>query len=533
MGSMRDTEEIILNIFKDNSTKELNTESLAREIYPQEYALIEDLLRSTDKRHMHDGKRRKFQLHRKLLYYLNKLIDSNVIKVARIAEKGEKYFILNAGEGDTIIGKGYKKIIVTKPAITATYMDKHEIKGVMKKYEEDFWISRFNSVVLECTKIPDINRLYELITEAFTVINDAVALNEFDIILNSSNEKALKEFLDKVSRDTDNFNKTVSIIISLSQANNNIHNFIEEYSKLKPKKMNIIFNLGNKDIQKCTKILGYIFESFSESKIKINFKNSDIASSPYFKGRAGIYNFDEQDWNIYSKKFKGNITSIGCSQSQIAVNVNKFFEMYKTDVEFREAVLDASKTLLYANMVQRRKSNEYFKSINNINYPHSPDFYKFSRNYIRFWNYDWHKDIQENNNLFELIKSTKEIVDNFCYSEETIFKSCGVPIRFRIAFSSAFRNFDTKFMGERDYKKFTIAKSEDYYTSEIKGFLEARERMFEIFDGGDRLRIFHKSDFAVTDILHELGIILNAYKIPFFTYDFSGLKGTVKLTNFM
>lgn len=530
---MRNTEEIILNIFKDNSTRELNTESLAKEIYPQEYALIEDLMRSTDKSHMHDGKRRKFQLHRKLLYYINKLIDDNIIKVSKIAEKGEKYFTLKAGEGDTIIGKGYKKILVTKPAITSTYMDKHEIKDIMKKYEEDSWITRFNSILLECGKIQDVDRTYELITESFTVINDAVALNEFEVILNHAEEKSLKEFLDRISRDTDNFNKTVSIIIGLGQAGNGIYPFIEHYAKIRPKRVNIIFNLGNKDVQKCSKALGYIFENFSESKIKVNFKNNDIISAPHFKGRAGIYNFDEQDWSVYTKKFKGSVTSIGCSQSQIALNINKFFEVYQTDTEFREAVLDAAKTLLYANMVQRRKSNEYFKNINNINYPHSADFYKFSRNYIRFWNYDWHKDIQENHNLFDLIRSTKEIVDNFCYSEETIFKSCGVPIRFRIAFSSAFRNFDTKFMGERDYKKFTISRSEDYYTGEIKGFLEAREKMFEIFDGGDRLRIFHKSDFAINDILHEMGILLNAYKVPLFTYDFSGLKGTVKLTNFM
>ena len=135
--------------------------------------------------------------------------------------------------------------------------------------------------------------------------------------------------------------------------------------------------------------------------------------------------------------------------------------------------------------------------------------------------------------MFELIKSTKELVDNFCYSEETIVKSCGVPIRFKIAFSSAFRNFDQKFMGERDYKKFTITKAEDYYNNEIKGFLVAREKMFEIFDGGDRLRIFRKNDFAPQEILHEIGILMNAYRIPFFTYDFSGLKGMVKLTNFM
>ncbi|MGV8172542.1 MAG: hypothetical protein ACP5OA_07675 [Candidatus Woesearchaeota archaeon] len=530
---MRDTEVIILNIFKNNPSKELNTEAIAKEVYSQEYNIIEDLMHSTDKKQVHDGKRRKFQLHRKILYYLNKLMDDNIIKTSRTAEKGEKYFILSAEEGDTIIGRGYKKIVITKPAASTTYIEQYETKGVMKKYEESSWINRFNSILLECSKIQDIHRLYEIMTELSTIVNDAIALNDFEIIVNSSNDNSIKEFLDKISRDTENFNKTVSIIINISQANNNIHHFLEYYTKLKSRKTNIIFNISKRDVQKCSKVLGQIFEEFSESKIKINFKNNDIVSAPHFKGRAGIYNFDEDEWNVYLKKYKGSVTSISCSQSQIALNINKFFETYKTDTEFREAVLDAAKTLLFANTIQRRKSNEYFKSMNTINYPSSTDSYKFSRDYIRFWNYDWHKDMQENNNLFELIKSTKELVETFCYSEETIFKSCGVPIRFKIAFSSAFRNFDAKFMGERDYKKFTISRAEDYYTSEIKEFLDAREKMFQIFDGGDRLRIFHKSDFAMNEIMHELGILLNAYKVPLFTYDFSGLKGTVKLTNFM
>jgi hypothetical protein len=60
-----------------------------------------------------------------------------------------------------------------------------------------------------------------------------------------------------------------------------------------------------------------------------------------------------------------------------------------------------------------------------------------------------------------------------------------------------------------------------------------REKMFEIFDGGDRLRIFRSSSFKPSDILHEWSVILGTFKIPFFTYDFSGLRGMVKLTNFM
>jgi len=530
---MRDTEEIILNVFKNNSTKELNAEFLAKEIYPQEYTQIEKNLNSDDKTNVHNAKHQKFQLHRKLLYYVNKLVDSKIVKISKVADKGEKYFVLNSSDGEMIIEKGYKKIIITKSTITSKYIDQYISKNVMKIYEEDSWINRFNSILLECPKNQDINRLYTNITECFTNINDAIALNEFENILNTTSDKTLKEFVDKLVKDTENSDKTISMIINLAQTNNNIYPFIDAYTKINPKKVNIIFNLSNKDIPKYSKILEHIIEKFSDAKIKINFKNNDLCDAPCFKGRAGIYTFDEQEWTLYSKKFKGKIIGISCSQSQIAVNLNKFFEIYKTDSEFRQAILDATKTLLLANTTQRRKSNEYFKNINSINNPNSAEFYKFSRNYIRFWNYDWHKSLAENRNLFELIKSTKEVVDNFCYSEETIFKSCGIPIRFKIAFSSAFRNFDQKFMGERDYKKVTVNKAEDYYTGEIKDFLHAREKMFEIFDGGDRFRIFRKNDFAVADILHELGILLNAYKIPFFTYDFSGLKGTVKLTNFM
>ncbi|MGV8141946.1 MAG: hypothetical protein ACP5NW_05895 [Candidatus Woesearchaeota archaeon] len=530
---MRDSEDRILNTFKNNPTKELSTEFLVMEVYPKEYASAENLMQGTDKAHIHEGKRKKFQLHRKTLYYLNKLMRDNIIKVSRIAEKGEKYFILQASEGDTIIEKGYKKIVITKPAITSTHIEQYESKGVMKKYEEDSWITRFNSVIIECLKTQEINRLYNTLSECFTNVNDVIALNDFENIINTTSEKSLNEFLDKICRDTENSNKNMSLIINIAQTNNNIIQFIDRYTKMRPKNVNIIFNINNKDVQRCSKILGHIFENFSESKIKVNFKNNDLSTAPYFKGRAGIYNFNEQEWEAYQKKSKGSTIGLICSQSQIAININKFFEIYKTDSDFRDAVLNAAKTLLLANTIQRRKSSEYFRSINNMNGQNAADFYRHGKNYIRFWNYDWHKSIQDNDNLFELIKSTKTLIDAFCNTEETIFKSCGVPIRFKIAFSSAFRNFDPRFMGERDYKKMNVSKSEDYHTGETKTFLQAREKMFEIFDGGDRLRIFRKNDFAMSDIMHEIGILLSTYKIPFFTFDFSGLRGTVKLTNFM
>jgi len=529
---MRETEESILNIFKNNPSKDLNSEFLARQLYPEEYIHIDNLLASSEKSNMHDGKRRKFQLQRKILYYLGKLSDHDIIKVARIAEKGEKYFTLKAEDGEMIIKNGYKRIVISKPSVNTSIIEPYEARGVMQRYAPDSWINRFNSILLECNG-KDLNKMSSLVKECLGNVNDAIALNEFEQLLNTAKDpKSVREFLEKMSREAENTDKTISILVNIAEAVNNLEVCIAQFADLNPKKVNLIFNIGHKDLQKHSKVLGYIVEQFSRAKIKINFKNSDISIAPYFKGRAGIYSFDDDDWGIYMQKVRDNVIGISCAQSQIAININRFFEVYHTDTEFRQAVLNAAKALLIANTIQRRKSNEYFKNINVLN--NTPqEFYKYSRDYIRFWNYDWHKDIEHGSNLFELIKSTKDVVDTFCYSEETIFKSCGIPIRFKIAFSSAFRNFDPLFMGERDYKKATVKRAEDYYTGEIKNFLTVREKMFEIFDGGDRLRIFRTADFQTTDILHELGILLNAYKIPFFTYDFSSLRGVVKLTNFM
>jgi hypothetical protein len=528
-------EETIINIFKNHPVRELNTEFIAKEAYIREYSIAEDLLKSQDKSVVNSGKEKKFQLHRKTLYYLNKLVDNNIIKVSKIVEKGEKYFILLASEGDTILEKGYKKILITKPTLNTTFIEKYESKNLMKKFEENSWINRLNSILLECEYTKDINILYKTIFDCFTNVNDTIALNEFEIIINNSNDQALKDFLEKISKDSENYNKTISIIINLSSCNNNLNKFINHYinSQTKnSKRINIIFNITNRDLQKNSKNIINIFEKFSSSKIKINIKNSDIAKAPYFNGRAGIYNFDEQDWINYCKESKGKSLGISCSQSQIGINVTKFFEEYKSNTEFRNAVLDTAKTLLLANNIQRRKSSEYFQNINTINSENKSYFYKFNRNYIRFWNYDWHRTIHEDT-FHELILSTKELVDNFCRNEETIFKSCGIPIRFKIAFSSAFKNFDQNFTGERGYKKITINKIEDYYSGEMKSFLQYREKMFESFDGGDRFRIFRSSNFSSSDIIHELGILLNAYRIPLFTYDFSSLRGTIKLTSFI
>jgi hypothetical protein len=525
--SMKDVEAEILNRFR-NDPKEYDTTGLAKAIFT-EYEEIDEMLKSSDKQKSNEAKKQKFKLHRKLLYYLNKLVEEHILNVVRTQEKGEKVFALAMDDGNITIEKGYKKITITKSVAASNHIEQYEKQGLMKKFDEQTWINRLNAVMIECSLInPD--KAYSITRELFNNVNDVIAFNDFQKHLNTE----CITFIKRLSQDTLDLDKTISIILNFEDIEKeSFKEFIKEYSELNPKRINIVFNTNSRELLKHADIWLHIIKEFSEKKIKINIKNTDLSSSPIMIGRAGIYSFDEEEYSTYTRLVKGRTMGLACSQSSIVVNMNKFFETYKSGAEFRQAILNAAKVLLSANAIQRRKSNEYFRTINNQNTPYAVDFYRFSRNYIRLWNYDWHKDLKDNEEMTDLLNSTKELVENFCISEETIFKSCGIPIRFRIAFSSAFKHFDSKFMGEREYQKTTVKNIEDYYSGDIKEFIIAREKIFEIFDGCDRLRIFRSHESTEQDILREFNLILNTYKIPFFTYDFSQLRGMVKLTNFM
>ena len=77
------------------SSKELSTTDLVQELFKEEYREILKNLKNSEKTIIQDAKRKKAQLHRKILYHLNKLTKENYIYVAQILGKGEKLCKIN------------------------------------------------------------------------------------------------------------------------------------------------------------------------------------------------------------------------------------------------------------------------------------------------------------------------------------------------------------------------------------------------------------------------------------------------------
>lgn len=525
---MHSLETAILQVFKAKPDKEFCTTELVKEVFLNRQ---EKPYREPSKEESQTEKRRKAMLHRKLLYHLNKLVDDGVIKTTRMQAKGEKCFALALEEGELIIGKGHKKIIISKTPSKTTPVEMYEQKGIVKKIGEPNWESNVNSILIECKAIKDLNKAYSTIIDVFNNVNDVVGLNNFEALAEVSDIESLLKFVEGIEEQTKNYQKRVNLLIDAQKIGNEekFCEFAGAFSEIAPSGIDIIFNLDLKEFGNKRAMFEKIIRSFSEKTIKVNIKNNLQSKSPFMVGNAGVYCFNEDEWESYQKKEKPNIKGVVCSQTSITIDFTRFFKDTKSSSEFRKLVVNSLKAIVMANSQQRRKTKEYFKYMEDLSRDNPKEFFSLARSYIRFWNYDLEKEPEL---ARDLLKSCSEMAKQFCRTQETVFQSCGIPSRCRVVFSSGFKKQDSKSLSERVYKKTTLTKPEDIYNEGMKKRIKEREHMFQVFNGGDRVRFFRSGSSKPKDIVIEINTILSSFNIPFFCYDFANLSGRVKLTDF-
>ncbi|MFP4568372.1 MAG: hypothetical protein ACLFN8_05510 [Candidatus Woesearchaeota archaeon] len=544
---MNKTEQKIIQTLAKKEYSDISTSNLVKEIFKEECEEIQNLIqnpqRDTDLIKL--GKRNKARLHRKLLYYLSKLTEENFLKITRIEGKGEKFFALNDDKIVTDkrshnIQRVYSSTTTIKDEVPLlTGIEQYEDERIVKRFDPQNWLTKINSFILEMQKIQNIKKLYDTLNELYPVFNDVIGLLNFQEIIDKHTPQELTNFIRKTDLDTKDYNKYINIIINLTNIKNyiKISDYIDLFSDINPDKIFIIFQTNTKTLSTQNRLMNNIIKRFSEKKIRINIQNLDLHKAPYLVGRAGAYTYSEEDWTDYTQNTRGKTIGICCSETSIYIDIYRTFKDKINYTSFRELIMKTSKALLLATAAQRKKSDILFKPINNLNPGYQNKFFSISYNYIRLWNYDLLFNQEDNtDNKFlifnDLLISTVDELDDFCKSEETIFRSCGIPIRFKIVLSSAFKRFDKDFLSPRIYKKVLIKNLQDYYNEQIIKDIRRRESLYKVFKGGDRVRFFRDIHSSPDEIISELHMLLTNYNIPLFTYDFNTLKGEVTLNSF-
>lgn len=529
---MHDIDYKILSLFRKNPEKAFSTSRIAEFVFPDEFSDMENNLRfSSSRQELLRTRRVKAKLHRKLLHHLNRLVGEGILKIEKIGLKGQKFFSVNLEYGyEFEIRKSSRKIRISKTD-KAMPIEGLEKEGVLYRYGLKTWINRVNSTLLECRSVKSLRDLKYISSEMLSTVNDCICLNSFNCFFTCETIKEIISALKSIDYEAETYGKTVSITLEMSD-NPKIQKFIKEYLNSKLRNTKLILNISIKDLKLKKETIKKVLSKFVDHKEEILIKNKTAGKAPYFLGDAGPYTFCETDWLDYSASIKGKVSGIVCGQSTIIIDVYRFFEKYKSSKKFRVMIINSLKTLLYHNSKQRRETYNLFREIIDFNKPFLKEFFLFSNNYIRFWNYGLKQPNIDQAAVLEMIEDIKRAVDEFCAAEETVYKSCGIPTRFKVVFSCA-SNQENK-LSPREFKRVVIEKRQDITKESTDRHLRNKERISEIFNGGDIARIYRRGNISAADLLKDLQILLTEYNLPFISFSLKRTgNGNLTLNHFM
>ncbi len=195
---------------------------------------------------------------------------------------------------------------------------------------------------------------------------------------------------------------------------------------------------------------------------------------------------------------------------------------------FSELAVSTAKAILAANSMQRRRATEFFTGNDEDN---AEDILSIARNYIRLWNFGLFQEGTDPQQVITMLYEAKKKVNAFTRAEETIYKSCGMATRFKIAMAPAYGTAGN--LSTSEYGRLEVSETKDFDTAAIRKALTLRESMGGVFDGGDEVTIHYAGEFDASEIIEQISVLLKRHTIPLFNYSFSGVAGDAKLTDFL
>ncbi len=496
---MNATDQLILMVFKKEPTQEFSTGEIIKRVYMEEYDPVKDAMhRKVDKEQKRDAGRKKGELHRRILYHLGKLCQEGIIRVDRVTEHGEKIFSLALDPGQYVIEKKERKIVIANPCILS--MEKYHAEGIVFPFEKETLLSRANAILVNAKVIfsKECDRI-------FADVNDALGILEVESLLDGDAIGSAKQAIERVLINAEDAKKGLTLNIDIGKDKKaRIPEFLD-FVFSQDKRMDVVLRGEVGHFQKNKKVLEAALKSCQMRRKRIFVQNTSVLHAPAIIGNAGLYVFDEKEWQEEQKP--DILIMAGMSME---IDMALFFKRYQSE-EWARLVRQTLKSIFLAGRMQR--TSYVAPLIDQKSLCRSA--FVLARNYVRV-----HES--KDPRMRKLMPELKEQCAEFCADQEYVYRACGIPLRFRVAVGRKGRM-------EADFVP-VIRKMKDIDDPKVMNAIEGYLAMEEQNQGYDFFHVWMPPRDG--DIAPDVLSLLARFEIPIVCIDFSEKRGEVALTQF-
>jgi hypothetical protein len=504
-------EEAILRYFAKRPQATNSTSDLVRVVFRAQHEKIEQQLQSPLQEEQKAGKRAKAQLHRKLLYHLNRLVENRALQVQSLGARGEKNYVLAVETGNIVVQAKGTTLAISKHQEPENFIEKWQNnKQVVQMTNQ---LHKTEAYAINARKFAGIHQLRAALAHVYTHVSDAIAIIGFESLLDQE-QQTFQEGIKALLADSKDHSIALTFHINIGRKNveNSAVELAELMAKEKPRRAYTIFAGTYEELRQQRGMLQRIANTYSPRNIKLNLQNYDRKKEAHIMGRAGVYSVSEEQTELL-ERVGGAVISGGSYTIDLgsAEGISK--------EELRALAINTAKSLLSRAAMQRRYSRTLFAGLGAVGSVREQQ--SKAESYLRVWNYDWLAFPHP-----EVLGSVKEILEEFARQEQMIFATCGLPLHFKIRLTSAFPHYGK--LTDRSYVKVPVYDRETLNRQDF----DKRELLGTYFNC-DRMRVFREGNPDGTEIINEMLSVLHARDITLLTYDFNELNRTISLTAFM
>ncbi len=506
---------LIKSVFSDNPQREFSTSEVVslieKEMEKIEKIICDTFTTAEKKKRL---KNKKAKLHRKALYYLNSLCEEGFIILTKTSSKGEKYF----------------KLLQEQSSVVKQFQsEKLEVKNTLARLgtlnrAKDPWVNKLDSLLIECSKVSAL-QLKKIVLRVSKLVKDVIGLNEFESFLIKHSpfqaQKCLREIEQTLS--SRNSDMRINLIFKLEKAKKeHLKNFFEQFEKKEG--FDLIFEGTPQQINNFQDIIKSVLVKFN----RLYFKNSLTLNSPLMIGTYGPYSFNDEEWSFY-KRSNDKLIVIPNSGQSVGLDCQSL-----TRKDFVDHLKTGAKTLFQGNFSQRKRYDS-FNDLALINNSEMGEVFCLFNNYVRIWNYGF--KAEQEDGFLEKVEEAKSFLTNFSSSEETVYKSCGMPIRFKIRLSclteeeAKKNNFSQKNFGDFHISNISNQRFSLKHNSSLRYFKE-KEKLFSLLHT-DFLLIHAPPEIEIERGIKDIIYLLENFYFKFFCYQLNSLKKDKTLKEFL
>ncbi len=491
--------EAVLHQMRKQPMKEFSTTDLVALVLAEEYADIEKKEKNPidDKQRKRETKRQKARLHRKLLYYLNALVEEHKLALTRVSAKGEKHFMLidynsqPEENGATTLPIAQLRTLAEKEPLIV-----HDAAELL---------TRINSVLINTRKIKSPERLVKMVEAVIPLVNDALLLDNMEYYVNNILPGELVTLLKRtLSRIPDSLAANLLIDLDKVDDTERLMRTLAGLLPQAPRNIRVVCKTSAKSISEEESSFVSLLELFREHHADITIANKQTGIGPAFVGSLGPYILDKRRWELSIRNDNAPQIMI-VSFNTVTLRLDEMLRQKRTYHQITDSVLEVGKALLRVNYLQYLLEQKQFEPLIRINYPHIIETNLLSANMLRIAD-AFELSRADPATLPSFLSTLERTMLDFVIMERSIYKSCGMPLTFNLQLAGD--------SGAR------IMLANHECSQHEKDILTVAEQVASAFRNCFELTVSHRNRLTTREIAKSLEYLLTYYRLPILTYAF-------------